>query len=156
MNYVSFIKFICLVWVQVFYGVVGRLVLCLVVQHVVAVREGASFNILAGESDMDSIFKKRTKSKSLSHCPINLSCLNHLSPGLVDSLHSGMDYEIWGIWGSLGKSGQLLYFTRMISFFVYLVPMCLRVSSGHPVSATFNGSLPSKNPDQGESSQSLL
>merc|ERR1711892_761152 len=93
-----------LVWIQVFYGVVGGHVLCLVVQHVVAVGEGASFDILAGESDMDSIFKKRTKSKSLSHCPINLSCLNHLSPGLVDSLHSGMDYEIWGIWGSLGKS----------------------------------------------------
>lgn len=34
-------------------------------------------------------------------------------------------------------------------------PMCVNVSSLTPVGATFNGSLPSKKPDHGESNQSL-
>jgi len=33
--------------------------------------------------------------------------------------------------------------------------MCVNVSSLIPVVETFNGSFPSKNPDQGESNQSL-
>lgn len=35
------------------------------------------------------------------------------------------------------------------------LPICVRVSSLTPVGATFNGSLPSKKPDHGESNQSL-
>lgn len=36
-----------------------------------------------------------------------------------------------------------------------LLPICVNVSSLIPVFETFNGSFPSKNPDHGESNQSL-
>ena len=45
-----------LVRVEVCQGVVFTLVLCLVVHHVVAVREGSSLNILSRQSHMDSVF----------------------------------------------------------------------------------------------------
>lgn len=56
------------------------------VKYVVTVREGSSLDVLTGKPDMDSLLQQRTERHRLAERPIDLAGLDHLHPGLQDTL----------------------------------------------------------------------
>ena len=65
-------------------------------------REGTSLDILSRNTDLESIFDKRSKSKSFSSTPVDsLAVLNRLATGFVNLLNSGVESPV------IRKSGNL-------------------------------------------------
>ena len=67
------------------------------------VGESSSLHVLSGQSHVDAFLQQRTEGEGFSHRPVALSIDDHLSPGLVDSLHGSVDLEVRGIGRTLGE-----------------------------------------------------
>ena len=72
-------------------------------EDVVTVGESSSLHVLPGQSHVDAFLQQRTEGEGFSQRPVALSIDDHLSPGLVDSLHSSVYLEVRSIGRTLGE-----------------------------------------------------
>ena len=73
------------------------------VEDVVTVGESSSLHVLTGQSHVDTFLQQRTEGEGFCQSPVALSIDDHLSPGLVDSLHSSVYLEVRGVGRTLGE-----------------------------------------------------
>ena len=73
------------------------------VKHVVTVGESSSLHILTGQSHVDTFLQQRTEGEGFGQGPVALSIDDHLSTGLVDSLHSSVYLEVRSVGRTLGE-----------------------------------------------------
>ena len=94
---------------------VDALIFLLAMKNVMSMREGTSLNILARESDMVSIHKKRTETERLAHCPVSSLSGGKAGSSLQDSLETAVKGDIcWWDRDGVGNALKSLHWNTSI------------------------------------------
>ena len=104
-----------LVFREVGHWEVDTLILLLAMKNVMSVREGTSLNILARESDMVSIHKKRTVTERLAHCPVSGLSARKTGSSLQDSLETSVKGDVcWWDRDGVGNALKSLHWNTSV------------------------------------------
>ena len=110
-----------LVGVQVGQCVISRHVLGLVMENVVSVGKGSTFNILTAEPDVDALLHQGAEGHGLGHCPVDGAVVDHVGTSLEDPHHGLVNDEVVGVGGSGAESfanmGQGLFVDSGVAHF---------------------------------------